>query len=244
MNMRRNIRPLQALLGLCVLCLVCSGTLRAQRSTVSQDYTLSDGICVALAGRLRGPLLLTGAVGGSGSPVGTANSDSYILTSGVAIPDVMVEWLSYTLEMGWNLCGAPGASSKVIGEIFRGARGLPIKLGNAQYFDGASETYVEVGDDERLRAEKGFFVYSYWGGGSREFACEGAVASNWKDGLSPGWNLYSPPYAIVLDEEDGPLTIFRLNAGGVYEQMGITDILTVGRGYWVYRSDRREAAEE
>lgn len=238
MNRKTGIYPVHVLVGICLVGLVGSARLQAQ-GTMSSDYTLSEGLCVALAGRMRGSsLLLAGAVGGSGSPLGSASDANYTLTPGVAIPDAVVEWISYVLGTGWNLCGAPGVSSKTIGQIFKGTKGYPIKLGNIQYYQAGTRGYVEAEDDETLRAEKGFFVFSYWGGVSREFLGERSASSNWQDGLSLGWNLYSPAYNFVY-AGDGAVTIYRLNSEGEYEELTTGDVLAVGRAYWVYFTDTR-----
>jgi hypothetical protein len=217
---------------LCVLLLGAGSLLQAQGSGIQLR-----GCVAATGGNVSGQTANCGGHCGEGSPVGGAASGSFTLSSGARVPGEVLRILQYTLTAGWHILGAPGTSDTAAGDIFVGARGATIKVGPIQYYNTDTLRYESGGNDEALKARRGFWLFSYWGGESRTFTAEpGMRVRNWLDEIPRGgWVLYSPPGKIVLGDEPGR-TVYAWDAEGQgYALLGAGDYLEPLHGYWVYR---------
>lgn len=196
-------------------------------------WTVSSG-----GGRTAGDRNRVSGIGCQTAPGGRCAVGVRELHSGYAIPDVVLRMLQFTLAPGWNLKGAPGATHLTTDEIFRGAAAAPIKLGNIRYWDAELQEYVEGDDADPLVGRWGFWVFSYWGGQSRQAETADDAAAHWVDELLLGWNLYSPPYYVTVPQDDDVLVVWRWNAVlGSYELVYPGQNLIPGHGYWILRQE-------
>jgi hypothetical protein len=220
-----------------VTLLVC-GALSAIESGNTR-YRLSGRTPAAAGGvNSSGARRLTSIVGQPG-PVGRCAGSQHTLQSGFQLPDVMRRLLQFALEPGWNLKGAPGATARTTDEVFRGAAGAPVKVGNIRYWNAESQEYAEGNDADPLVGGWGFWVFSYWGGKSREFAFAAEDRFPWEDELRPGWNLYSPPFQVTVPGGTDLLVVWKWNAAlGSYELVYPGQNLVAGEGYWILRQER------
>jgi hypothetical protein len=220
------------------LCLALSCTVGAwgADNTANSGYRVDAWTVSTAGGNMTGEQHRVTAVGSQACPAGRCAFDTRQLESGYAIPEVVVQLLQFALSPGWNLKGAPGATARTTDEIFRGAAGAPVKVGNIRYWDAELQDYVEGDDADPLVGRWGFWVFSYWGGQSRPSETLADPVTSWVDDLLEGWNLYSPPYYVTVPQNNDVLVVWRWNAvDGSYELVYPGQNLIPGHGYWILK---------
>jgi len=209
----------------------------------SASYTL-DGGTMCCGGSRSGSSAhdLVGVVAAP-APPGPAAGLTLDLDSGYRVPSGFASAvLRYVLAPGWNLKGSPVDSIQTVAAIFRDAQGLSIKLDGLYCWEPAGAFYSIVPDTAPLAANRGFWVFSYWGGISGEVTGAAGDAGEWTDHLADGWNLYSPTHYVSVPlaaRQAGVDVVWWWNAvTQEYERVFPRQNLVPGEGYWIRKQSR------
>ncbi len=196
----------------------------------------------AAAGRTRGSGLTLDQVVAPPAPLGDLSSgERFTLLHGWRFPPAVERLYRFALAAGWNLKGAPGTSDREAGFIFTGRSGAPIKIGTLLY-PAADGTLVQADDSDPLLGLHAFWVFSYWGGTGQPFAAPEAHQPDdgtaWENLLQPGWNLFSPPYAVTVPARGRIVVVWRWDPGRAAYQIVLPgEVLLPLEGYWVFVLD-------
>lgn len=206
--------------------------------TASASYRVEGNLTPVAGGAAGNTSYSVYQVVGQPDILGDASAAGYVVLHGWRIPAAVAQLYRYALEAGWNLKGAPGLSDRSAGEIFTGAAAAPIKVGNIQY--AVPGGLVEAADSDPLLGLQAFWVFSYWGGTGQWFSTPEAHTPGdgtpWRSLLQPGWNLFSPPYAVTVPPRGtGIVVVWHwVPATSSYEVILPGQNLLPLEGYWVF----------
>ena len=187
-------------------------------SSANSAYRVHGWTLSASGGRIANGSHRLSCVAGESTPEGGCGGGLHDLWSGYSVPGIVRRLMQFALAPGWNLKGSPGATDLTIEEIFRGASGAPIKVGDIRYWDAALQEYADGDDADPLVGGWGFWVFSYWGGEGRAFESADAREVRWTEELLDGWNLYTPPFHVTVPSGMDILVVWRWDAdAGAYE---------------------------
>jgi hypothetical protein len=213
----------------------------AAQELSSPNYRIpTSGFATAGGNATSGSFRLESSAG-EAAPVGQVAGEQFQATAGAEVPAPLPEKVARILRMvlksGWNMKGSPVLSDKTVGAIFRGDKGYPIKIGNLYYYQSGREAgYVESDDADPLPPNLGFWVFSYWGGTSREFSGEDGSNAELVEQLEPGWNLYTPTRYVTVPQRGEIAVVWRWDAEAqCYVGVDPGENLVPLEGYWIYK---------
>lgn len=167
---------------------------------------------------------------------GATRSPNLRIRLGLAHPELSALMaFRCALEAGWNLRAFPFSTQETVGELFVGSAGYPIKIGDL--YAWSKDSYESIGDNEQLAHSRGFWVYSYWGGMTRQARAEApAPRELLLDQLGPGWNLYGPSEYLSLPASALIGSAWQWDSGNqVYRKLDAAALLLPGEAYWIFR---------
>lgn len=233
-----ELRKLQVGLPLVMAGLLAWIPLQAQEPTPSGVALVGGGVVAAGEMTSGGALGFRGTVP-AGGPSGATAGEQVALISGIdAVGTITVETMvRFALAAGWNIKAAPADTTQTLAQILTGTAGYPIKIGEAHAWDTASASYVALADGAPLMARQGFWVYSYWGGQSREIPAGRPDTVPLADRLEYGWNLFGPSFTQERPFDDSQIAeIWSWNADlQAYTEVPPGALLRAGEGYWILK---------
>ena len=212
-----------------VVCWSARGT-----SLHSTNYSISESMLCS-GGNCQSPSFSERSSAAPPLPPDLMTSNSFELS--VMLPFLIdrapAVW-RYVLEPGWNLKGAPVNTDQTIDTIFQTARGTSILHSMPAVWSGNG--YNRKNGSDRLNATEGFWVFSYWGGESREFTGQSPQSG---DGLvsqlQQGWNLYSPPGYASRPPDNRIIVVWWWDPFlQEYVEIPAGANLLPLEGYWIY----------
>jgi hypothetical protein len=215
----------------------------AAAETASSQFRVEGTITPAAAGQARGPGLVLDQIVAQPEPFGESAGVAGTVLHGWRFPRAVARLYRYALAAGWSLRGAPGLSDQTTGHVFTGPAGAPIKIGNLQY-PSADGAFVQADDSDPILGLQAFWVFSYWGGQGQVFGTPDAHqpgdGTAWQELLQPGWNLFSPPYAVTVPPRGGDIVVvWRWDtATAAYAVVAPGEVMRPLEGYWLFVLDQ------
>jgi len=168
------------------------------------------------------------------SPAGTAEGETLRMGAGRQIPEVVSRILRFVLGAGWNLKGAPMHTEQTVGDTFVGNGGHAIKIGDIYEWD--LDEYRALANTDSMTANRGFWVFSYWGGTSQQISGSDGSAAPLLDQVGDGWSLYSPTHYINVPDSDRIVIVWGWDTElQQYQPLGPGAVLHPLQAYWIFK---------